>query len=119
MAIEDIAKFEDIEILQNYEKKNLTGGRGSNDFGVVKTIKGRINQRLSNPSYNMGRRGEVSEYIGYFEYSEDNLAKIKIKGIRFKDTSGNIYKKINNGKNTMAKNNHIKIELEYLDYIQE
>jgi len=118
MSIEDIANFEDIEILQNYEKENLTGGRG-NDFGLMKVVQGRINQRLSNPSYNMGRRGEVSEFIGYFEYSEENFKAIKTKGVRFKDKDGNIYKKINNGKNTMSKNNHIKIELEYLDYIQE
>lgn len=118
MAIEDIAEFEDIEILQNCEGENLSGGILRN-WGVLETIQGRINQRYSNVNYSAGKRGEQSEYIGYFEYSEDNLNYIDTKGIRFKTQDGYIYKKKGKCKNTMGKGHHIRVDLEYVDYVRE
>ena len=117
MAIGDY--FHDIEVLQQLGGTNQLGGHKKN-WSSVKTISGVINQRASNNTAASGRQGENSEYVGYFEYSDDSVKYIKKeKSIRLLDSDNKIYKLKGKPKNTMGMNHHLKIDLQFVDYLEE
>lgn len=117
MAIEDY--FHDITVLQQIPTTNSQVGGVSKNWCKVYTLSGVINQRYANNSPDGGRQGENSEYIGYFEFSYDNENYLKkSNGIRLQDENGYIYKLKGKLKNTIKRNHHFRIDLQYVDYLE-
>jgi hypothetical protein len=114
MALEDYFNDIIIESLVG-NKTDLLGGRVE-EWGEATTIKGVVNQKYSNISTNSGRSGEESEYIGLFEITDNSTTYLK-KPNRIND-NGYIYKIRGKPKNTLNRNHHYRVELQYVDHIE-
>jgi hypothetical protein len=114
MAIEDY--FGDIIVLKLVGKKtDQVGGRVEN-WGKAATIQGVINARYANQSTVSGKSGEMSEYNGLFEITDDSTTYLKPEN-RLQDANGKIYRINGEIKNTINMNHHYKVDLEYVTHI--
>jgi hypothetical protein len=116
MAIEDY--FQDIIVLEQIgTETNQIGGIPDN-WGEVTTLRGVINCKNVEPSILAGKPGENSEYNGLFECCDNAKNYLKPEN-RFKDQEGYIYKMSGKLKNTINQNHHFKVELIFVEYIEE
>lgn len=113
MAIGDY--FHTISVLQQSGSSGQTGNR-SGSWLEIATLNGVINQRYANRDNGKGKTTENSEYIGYFEYNSTNQSYLDIQ-YRLKDTDDKIYKIKGKAKNTMNKNHHFRVDLQFDSYI--
>lgn len=113
MAIEDY--FGEIKILKQIEGQNQIGGR-FNNWSNIASINGIINKHNSNNVNTGGKSGEQTEYVGFFQYSDDALNYLVPENrIEF----GNIVLKIKGQpKNTLNMNHHIKVELIFYSFLE-
>lgn len=113
MAIDEY--YRDIIVLAQIEGQDQLGGRIEN-WGEVATIQGAINKSYANVSNIGGKSGETSAAKGFFEITDTSTSYLH-KQNRLQDIDGSIYKINGEPKNTMNRNHHYRLDLEYVTHI--
>jgi hypothetical protein len=115
MAIEDY--FYDIDVLSVLDKTPDMVGGLSGEYQKIDTIRGLINQKSGQQSTIGGKSNEETWCNGYFEITDDSTNYLIAENRLLDD--GKVYRIVPKKKNTVNRNNHYKVDLVYMNHIEE
>jgi len=104
--------YNTISILQASKVNNGIGGK-TLTWNIIDTVQGVINQDVGSETVN-GKVLERTVYKGYTEVNSNIEAKHRLK-----DIDNKIYRIKGSPKNTIRKNHHYRLELDYYEEDQE